>query len=189
MRKVAQVISNIFDPLLVIPIIFITTIGAAYLLGEVSLVQFVLLITIYLGMPGAIYFWMLSTKRINDPDISRRELRLPLFRDIIVIHLFGVAAAYWWQLFPLAYQLTMLWLVLLTYALLTRYIKVSIHAGVNTILVLIAIWRLGSWGYALAWIPLVVGLARVIDKQHTVAQVILGIAVALLLFSPVMVIR
>ena len=100
-----------------------------------------------------------------------------------------MAAAYWWQLFPLAYQLTMLWLVLLTYALLTRYIKVSIHAGVNTILVLIAIWRLGSWGYTLAWIPLVVGLARVIDKQHTIAQVILGIAVALLLFTPVMLIR
>lgn len=184
MRKAAQVLSNIFDPLIVIPIIFLSTIGAAYLQSEVSLVQFGLLIMVYLGLPGLIYFWMLSTKRINDPDISRRELRLPLFRDIIIIHLFGVAACYWWQLFPLAYQLTLLWLVLLTYALLTRFMKVSIHAGVNTILVLIAIWRLGPWGYTLVWIPFVVGIARIIDKQHTVFQVALGIAIALVLFVP-----
>lgn len=189
MRKVAQVISNIFDPLIIIPLIFLSTIGTAYLQTELTLSQLVLLIMLYLGIPGLIYFWMLATKRINDPDISRRELRLPLFRDIIIIHLFGVAAAYWWQLFPLAYQLTLLWLVLLAYALLTRFMKVSIHAGVNTILVLIAIWRLGPWGYALMWIPAVVGLARVIDKQHTVAQVILGIVIALILFTPALFLR
>ncbi len=189
MRKIAQIISNIFDPLLVIPAIFVSTIGVAYLQREITVGQFGGLLAIYLGAPGLIYLWMLATKRINDPDISRRELRLPLFRDIIIIHLFGVAAAYWWHLFPLAYQLTLLWLVLLAYAVLTRFIKVSIHAGVNTILVLIAIWRLGVWGYAFVWLPLVVGLARIIDKQHTLIQVILGIIIALILFTPALFIR
>lgn len=185
----AKVVSKVFDPVIMIPLILAGVVGFAFVNGHRWQVYLAVFIIDAL-LPGL--FFMVSFWRRGwvDWDIHSRAERLPLFGFTVVAHGAGVLAVYALGLVTLAQLLLVLWVVALAYFLVTWFWKISVHVGVSATLAALVFWFWGSHYWWLFLVPVAVGWARIVDRDHSYSQVLLGgvlapviVAVGLRLFS------
>jgi hypothetical protein len=172
MRWWAKVISAVFNPAVEIPAIMLLLLVLT-LNGGYRVVFLLLLLGLNVIIPGSFFLISWFKRQRRDWDMHRKEMRLPLFTLVTVTNGLGVVVAYAANRHPLAELLLGLWLVTVIFALITMYWKVSLHTGVNAILVYLFTLLVEPW----LWLWMVVGAvgwARVVDKDHTPAQVCVG---------------
>ena len=173
MRTLAKIISRIFDPVILIPLILVVVVWFAYVNGYRW--QFVALIFVIDAVcPGVAFLVQQSKSGFKDWDIHDRKARIPLFIATLFFHGLGVVVAFGLGQILVAQILLGLWMLAIVYAIVTVYWKVSVHAGVNaTIATLLLLF--GGWQFWWVWLIVVlVAWSRVVDKDHTVQQVLVG---------------
>ena len=180
-RDLARILSTIFNP-------FLTALALFVILADVSardtldFWKLLFLSTAFTSIGPMLYvFWLYSTDRISDLDMSVRREREMVFSAFVVFYLLG-AAALWLAHAPKLMVAAMLgyFASTLVVGYITRYWKISTHAlGITAPLVALTLLYGRQPLPFLVLIPMVCW-ARVYLKAHTVMQVVAGAALATL---------
>ncbi len=177
-KKVAYLISRVFDPVVEIPLL----IGAAVYLSVMNGYRWrflVLLLVVDAIVPAVFMLWGLKSKRISDWDMTKRQERGGIYFVTVVAHLFGVVLAFYLGKIALAKLLLVFWSLATIFALITAMWKISVHGGVNGALVAffnyIYGWRNYWW---LVIVLLMVLWSRVASKKHSFMQAVVGASLA-----------
>jgi len=170
----AQVVSRVFDPILLVPGMFVVAVTWALNNGERW--RFLTMLVFWDAMlPGVVlYWWIRRGKVLSGWDLKDRKERIPLFMFVIAAHLGGVVGAYMLDKHPLAEFLLVFWLLALVYGVVTVWWKISIHTGVMSALVMFLVLTQGkeyAWLFALV---LLVVWARVVGRYHRLSQAVAG---------------
>ena len=174
MKKIfAEVVSRVLDPVWEIPIAIMLAI--VFAVKEGLRWRFLgLILFIDAVVPMIFFLTMLYHRQLSNWDMDKRGQRMPIYIFTLICHMGGL-----W----LAHELgkTQLVLILLVYYVIgvvfvgvTSRWKISIHAGVNAVLIT-SLNMFYGWRYA--WLYLLLYLvmwARVYQKHHTWAQVLAG---------------
>lgn len=174
----AWLVSRVFDPVIEIPLMLFLVTWMA--LANGLRWRFLVFLLIFDALLPAIYMVAgLKTKKISDWDMTRKEERRGLYAFTALVHFFGVVYAYFLGKVELAAVLFVLWSLAIVFAAVTYFWKISAHAGVNAVLLVLVNHYFG-WNrfWWLAIILLVVLGARVVIKKHTWGQVLAGAGVA-----------
>ena len=125
-------------------------------------------------LPFVFMLIALAKGQISNWDIRNRKERIPLYLFTLFVHGVGILLADWMGKSDLARILLVFWLVAAVFAIVTTRWKISLHTGVNTVLIMFAnvIYHWQYW-WLLGLIPLV-AWARVYDKHHTWRQAAVG---------------
>jgi len=171
--RITRAISRIFDPVVEIPAALSLAVFWAIEWGfRWRFLLILLLIDAFL--PFLFMVHLLRKGEISNWDIRDRRERIPLYLFTLIVHGIGVITAWVLGKEQLMLILLIFYLVAVVFMVTTIFWKISIHAGVNALVVtminLISGWRYGS----LYLLVLVVGWARVHDRHHTWAQVMMG---------------
>jgi hypothetical protein len=167
-------ISRIFDPFLVLATVVIAVVFQSTLASQARIYFLLILVGVMLLPPVLFLYIAIKMKRISDWDVSKREQR-PMamlilfflgFINIITVQKFGDPG-----LVHLFIQFQM-WLV--GFMMITFFWKISGHASVMALATGIIITIFGwSWWPVLFLVP-IISVVRVLRKDHTVLQVIMG---------------
>lgn len=181
MERVGQIISRLLEPIVEIPVLLVAATMTAYLNGY-RWRFLAMLLFLDAVLPGLYFLYLVFVKKTADFDMTDRRVRMPLYKLVTATHLAGVLVAFLIDREPLAQILLSFWLIALIFMFVTKHWKISVHAGVNSVLATFGIWILG-WErvWWLVFLPLVVSWARVMYKRHTIGQVIVGMLVPALL--------
>ena len=169
----AEVISRVLDPVWEIPLAIILAVGFA--MSEGLRWRFLgMILFIDAVVPMIFFLTMLYHKQIKDWDIQSRVERIPLYLFTLVCHLGGLWLAHELGKSELVGILLVFYAVAVVFFLITLKWKISLHAGVNGVLItavnMFYGWRFG-WLYGLLFLVM---WARVYQKHHSWAQVIAG---------------
>ena len=177
MKRVAQIISRVFDPIIEVPLLLTLTVWYAYVNG-MGWQFLVILLFVDTVLPFLFFLHLLRKHEVDSWDISRREQRIPVYGFTMLAHLAGVGVAFLTGRMQVVQILFVFWLLGMLFFAITTFWKVSVHAGVNaglvTFLVLVA-------GPAYAWLYLLlvpVGWARVYSKNHSLGEFAVGSVLA-----------
>ena len=180
-RDLARILSTIFNP-------FLTALALFVILAHVSAKDTVdfwrllFLSTFFTSIGPMLYvFWLYSSDRISDLDMSVRQEREIVFSTFVVFYLLG-SAALWLAHAPRLMIAAMLgyFASTLVVGYITRYWKISTHAlGITAPLVALTMLYGRQPLPFLVLIPMVCW-ARVYLRAHTVAQVLAGAGLATL---------
>ena len=169
----AEVVSRGLDPFWEIPAAILLAIGFAVKEGLrwrfLGLILFIDAI-----MPMIFFLLMLYHKQIKDWDVQNRAQRLPLYAFTLLCHLVGVYIAHELGKIELVSILLVFYCIALVFGLITTKWKISLHAGINSVLISVINVFYGYkyiWLYGLLYL---VCWARVYQKHHTWGQVIAG---------------
>lgn len=180
-RFLPTITSRIFDPLVVFGVLGVM--AAFYSLPPTLLARF--LVVFSLGMilpPVTLFAWAVKTKRVTNWDVSNRRERVRvlgvlgilLLVDYFLIKTFGNSALLE------HYSVFLLWFA--GFFTVTLFWKISGHAAAVTLATLVFLrWYGVSWWPVLFGIPLV-GWARVVSRNHSLAQVVGGVVYSVLIF-------
>jgi hypothetical protein len=175
----AWVVSRVFDPVILIPVLLAAAVYVAITNG-LRWRFLIFLLFVDALIPAAYFMFGLSTKQFSDWDLTRRQERGKLYFFTVFVHLFAVVLAYFLGKIVLFKILAVFWVLAVIFAIVTLYWKISIHAGVNAAIVAFFNHYFGWDRYW--WLVLVLLLviyARVVIKKHTWSQVLLGSTIAL----------
>lgn len=169
----AEIVSRVLDPVWEIPASILLAISFAVHEGLrwrfLGLILFIDAI-----VPMIFFLTMLYHKQITDWDIQKRAQRIPLYIFTMICHLGGMWLAHELGKTELVGVLAVFYAVAIIFFLITLKWKISLHAGVNAVLIT-AINVFYGWNYL--WLYGLVALvmwARVYQKHHTWAQVMVG---------------
>lgn len=178
-RDLARILSTIFNP-------FLTALALFVILAHVSASStldfwaLLFLSTVFTSIGPMVYvFWLYSTDRISDLDMSVRHERELVFSSFVIFYLAG-AAALWLAHAPRLMIAAMLGYFASTVIVgyITRYWKISTHAlGITAPLVALSLLYGRQPLPFLILVPMVCW-ARVYLRAHTLAQVLAGAALA-----------
>jgi membrane-associated phospholipid phosphatase len=174
-RDLARILSTIFNPFLTALALFVILANASAK-NTLDFWGLLLLASSFASIGPMLYvFWLYSTDRISDLDMSVRHEREVVFSAFVVFYLLG-AIALWLVHAPRVMIAAMLgyFSSTLIVGYITRYWKISTHAlGITAPLVaLILLYGRQPLPF-LVLVPMVCW-ARVYLKAHTVAQVVAG---------------
>jgi membrane-associated phospholipid phosphatase len=174
-KIIAEVFSRLLDPTVEIPAALFLAVGFA--VQEGLRWRFMgLLLFIDAIVPLIFFLTMLEHKQISDWDIQKRTQRLPLYIFTMACHLGGLWLAHELGKTSLTSVLLVYYVVAISFFVITLKWKISLHAGVNAVLIttlnVFTNWKYW-WLYGLV---LAVMWARVYQKHHTWAQVVAGAA-------------
>ncbi len=173
LSEIAEVISRIFDPVWEIPLALLLSVTFA--MQEGLRWRFLgLLLFIDAVMPLIFFLIMLWHKQIKDWDIQSRMQRIPLYLFAMVCHLGGVWLAHETGRGELAQMLGVYYVVALVFFVITLFWKVSLHTGVNAVLITTLNMFTGWKYWYLYGILILVAWARVYQKHHNWKQVVMG---------------
>lgn len=159
-RRVASVFSNLVDPLLLLPLILIWVIRGNLILLIVDIV-----------MPGIALLYFMRERHFKDWDIRRRQQRVPLLLIFWLCQIAGIILARLLNLQQIYSYLLLIGLVFGIFLGVSLKWKISLHTGINSLFALL-LMSLGFYGW---WVVVIlVGWARVVDKDHTIAQAVAG---------------
>lgn len=174
-RDLARILSTIFNP-------FLTALALFVILAHVSAAdtldfwRLLFLSTVFTSIGPMLYvFWLYSTDRISDLDMSVRRERELVFSAFVIFYLLG-SVALWLAHAPRLLVAAMLGYFASTVVVgyITRFWKISTHAlGITAPLVALTMLYGRQPLPFLVLIPMV-GWARVYLKAHTIAQVVAG---------------
>lgn len=166
----SRIISRVLDPVVEIPVALVFAIWFA-VSGGVRWRFLVLILAIDALLPFLFMLISLAKEHISNWDIRDRKERIPLYLFTLFVHGVGILLADWMDKGDLARILLIFWIVAAFFALVTLKWKISLHAGVNAVLVVFVNMIYGwQYWYLLMLIPLV-SWARVHDKHHSWSQV------------------
>ena len=178
-KRLAWIISRIFDPVVEIPLLL--SVSAWWALTNGLRWRFIVFLMVVDGLLPAIYMlWGLARGSISDWDITKKEQRRNLYGFTVVMHAISMVYAFMIGKEGLGGILLLFWSLAVFFALITWYWKISIHAGVNGLMV--AFFN-HYWGWENYWWLLVVLLlvlwSRVEIKKHHWSQVLGGSILAI----------
>ena len=179
MKKLAWIISRVFDPVIEIPIMLSAAVWWALTNGlRWRFLVFLLIVDALL--PALYMLWGLFKGFISDWDITKKEERRGLYIFTTLAHLVGVIYAFFLDKGELGYILLVFWSMAVVFAVITYFWKISVHAGVNG--AALAFFN-HFWGWENYWwlalILLMVLWSRVEIKKHTLMQVAVGSGLAI----------
>lgn len=171
--RLATIVARVFDPVFEIPL----ALGFAVWFAVANGLRWrflILLLLVDAFMPFIFFLHLLRKGEVSNWDIRDRKERLPLYAFTILAHLVGVLLAFFLEKYLLLSILLSFYVVAVVFMAITMYWKVSLHMGVNSLLItfinVVTEWRYW-WLYILL---LVVGWARVRNGHHDWLQVIIG---------------
>jgi membrane-associated phospholipid phosphatase len=179
-RDLARILSTIFNPFLTALALFVILAGVTAKSTD-DFWRLLFLSTFFTSLGPMLYvFWLYSTDRISDLDMSVRHERESVFGAFVVFYLLGTIALYFTHS-PTLLVAAMAGYTLSTFVVqyITRYWKISTHAlGITApLMALTLIYGRGPLPF-LILIPMVCW-ARVYLKAHTLAQVVAGAALGM----------
>lgn len=177
MKKVksifAEVVSRVLDPVWEIPLALLLAIGFA--VKEGLRWRFLgLILFIDAVVPMIFFLTMLYHKQLSNWDMDKRLQRLPIYIFTMFCQLGGLWLAH--ELDKTAFvQILLVYLAIgVVFVAVTSVWKISIHAGVNAVLIT-SLNMFYGWHYI--WLYGLLALvmwARVYQKHHSWAQVVVG---------------
>lgn len=169
----AEVVSRVLDPVWEIPGAII--LAVAFAMQEGLRWRFLgLLLFVDAVVPMVFFLMMLRNKQIRDWDIQNRAQRIPLYLFTLVCHLGGLWLAHELGKTGLFPVLLVFYVTAIVFGLITLRWKISLHAGVNAVLITAINMFYGFnyfWLYGLLYLVM---WARVYQKHHTWEQVVAG---------------
>lgn len=174
--SIALLVSRVFEPVIEIP--------AAIVLAVLFAVSnnfrwrfLVIILLIDAVMPFVFYLHLLMKKEISNWDVTNRKERVPLYLFTLIAHGVGLILALILAKGDLTKILLVFYLVAVVFFGVTTFWKISVHAGVNAVLVTF-INILFGWQYWYLYVVVVlVGWSRVRNGHHTWMQVTMGAVV------------
>jgi hypothetical protein len=175
---VATLFSRLFDPVWMMPVAISS--ATVFAVSEGLRWRFLgLLLFIDAVVPLIFFVIMLLNRQIKDWDIHKREQRIPLMTFTLICHLAGLWLACELGKNELSAVLAVFYFTGLIFALITLKWKISLHAGINAVL-FTAINVFYDWQYPWLYLILLgVMWARVYQRHHTPAQVVVGALVGM----------
>lgn len=172
----ARVASRVLDPVWEIPLALLLAI--AFAVKEGLRWRFLgLILFIDAVVPMIFFLTMLYHKQLSNWDMDKRGQRLPIYLFTLICHLGGLWLAHELGRVELVRVLSVFYSVAIVFALVTMKWKISLHAGVNAVVIttvnMFYGWHLW-WLYGLLYLVM---WARVYQKHHTWAQVVAGAVV------------
>lgn len=132
--KLAEVVSRVFDPVWEVPIAIL--IAMAFALQEGLRWRFLGLLLFIDGvMPGIFFLLMIWHKQVDSWDIRDRKKRLPIYFFTLLCHMGGAWLAYELGKIELALTLVVFYSIAIVFIGITVFWKISLHAGVNAVLI------------------------------------------------------
>ena len=169
----AEVVSRVLDPVWEIPAAIV--LAVTFAMQEGLRWRFVGLLLFIDGVVPMIFFLtMLLNKQIKDWDIQKRAQRIPLYLFTLVCHLGGIWLAHELGKSELVSILLVYYATAIVFGVITTFWKISLHAGVNAVLITTINMFYGWHYYWLYGLLYLVMWARVYQKHHTWAQVVVG---------------
>ena len=169
----AEVVSRVLDPVWEIPVAIV--LAVTFAMQEGLRWRFVGLLLFIDGVVPMIFFLtMLLNKQIKDWDIQKRAQRIPLYLFTLVCHLGGIWLAHELGKSELVSILLVYYATAIVFGVITTFWKISLHAGVNAVLITTINMFYGWHYYWLYGLLYLVMWARVYQKHHTWAQVVVG---------------
>lgn len=169
----SKIISRVLDPVIEIPVALGLAIWFA-VAGGLRWRFLVIILLIDALLPFLFMVISLAKGQITSWDIRKREERTPLYLFTLFVHGLGVVLAHLLERGDLSRILFVFWVIAAAFALITLKWKISLHGGVNAVL-LVFVNMLYGWQYwYLMGLLVLVGWARVHDKHHSVAQYTAG---------------
>ena len=169
----AEVVSRVLDPVWEIPGAIV--LAVTFAMQEGLRWRFMGLLLFIDGVVPMIFFLtMLLNKQIKDWDIQKRAQRIPLYLFTLVCHLGGIWLAHELGKSELVSILLVYYATAIVFGVITTFWKISLHAGVNAVLITTINMFYGWHYYWLYGLLYLVMWARVYQKHHTWAQVVVG---------------
>jgi len=169
----AEVVSRVLDPVWEIPVAIV--LAVTFAMQEGLRWRFMGLLLFIDGVVPMIFFLtMLLNKQIKDWDIQKRAQRIPLYLFTLVCHLGGIWLAHELGKSELVSILLVYYATAIVFGVITTFWKISLHAGVNAVLITTINMFYGWHYYWLYGLLYLVMWARVYQKHHTWAQVVVG---------------
>jgi len=179
-RDLARILSTIFNPFLCVLALCLILAHALASSSTLSFWWLAFLTTFFTSIgPMLFVFWMYSTDRIADLDMSNRLERERIFAAVVVFYIAGTIVL-WLTHSPRLLIATLAGYTLSTVVVqyITRYWKISTHAlGITAPLVVLCLLYGKEPLPFLVLIPMVCW-ARVYLRAHTIMQVVAGAALA-----------
>lgn len=173
----ANIVSRVLDPVVEIPLALVIAVWWAVENGF-RWRFLVLLLMVDALLPFLYFVHMLRRGEVKSWDIRDRKERIPLYLFTLVVHFIGLFLAFVLGKESLLMVLLIFYVVAIVFMVITIFWKISLHAGVNSLLItfvnMITGWRY-VWLYILV---ILVGWARVKDGHHNWSQVIAGAVLA-----------
>lgn len=158
-KKVATVISRVFDPFIMLAVMFVILLSHSTVFIPVFLSMVIL--------PFLLFFIAVKTKFVSDWDLRDRRQRPKILWPLVGIETVCVMIFHLWFLVPFLISI-------IGFAIITHFWKISGHAMAAALATGTVIVTSGwAWWPVLLIVPLV-GWSRVIRKNHTTLQVIAG---------------
>lgn len=167
-KNIATVISRIFDPFIMLAVTFVALLSRTH----VFVPAFVSMVIV----PFALYFVAWKTKFVSNWDMSDRRERPKILWPLVVIEVICILVFQLSSIIPIL-------VAIIGFAIITHFWKISGHAMGAALATGIIIVTYGwAWWPVLLIVPLV-GWARVVRGDHTIAQVIAGAAYSWIITS------
>jgi hypothetical protein len=169
----AEIVSRVLDPVWEIPLALV--LAVVLVIREGIRWRFVGLLLFIDGIVPMIFFLtMIYHHQIKDWDIQSRVARIPLYLFTLLCHLGGIWLAHELGRSGLVSVLLVYYAVAIVFFLITLRWKISIHAGVNAVLITTLNMFTNFRYWYLYGLLLLVAWARVYQKHHTPKQVVVG---------------
>lgn len=159
MKKIATIISRIFDPFIVLAVMFAILLShsTVFIPAFLSMVIFPLLLFVI----------ALKLKFVSDWDITDRRERPKILWSLVAIETVCLLVFHLWAMVPIL-------IAIIGFALITHFWKISGHAMAAALATGTVVVTYGwAWWPVLLIVP-IVGWSRVIRKNHTPLQVTAG---------------
>lgn len=172
----ARVASRVLDPVWEIPLALLLAI--AFAVKEGLRWRFLgLILFIDAVVPMIFFLTMLYHRQLSGWDMQKRAERLPIYLFTLICHLGGLWLAHELGRVELVRVLSVFYSVAIVFFLVTMQWKISLHSGVNAVVIttinIFYGWHLW-WLYGLLYLVM---WARVYQKHHTWPQVLAGAVV------------
>lgn len=178
-QKLATIISHLFDPAVTFPFLLVVMVLKSGLNIFQTKHLLIALFVVDLLIPGIYFFFALYKHWISDWEMSKREERLVPYGLTLVCWLIGLILVHVWGNDFLLNLGLAFYLVALLGSVITLFWKISVHAVANTALALVLNFL---FGWRVPWLYLIIPLvcwARWEKKKHTVAQLVAGFLLSL----------
>ncbi len=171
MRFAATLLSRIFDPFLMLASLLVLTLIRG---GEANIALWFYAFGLMIGLPVLLFVMALRTGFISDWDMTKREERPRVLGIFLILELIAFLVLRMFVFVWTAQMILVIFLSLVGFTLITLRWKISGHALAAALFSgFVVSWYGSAWWPTLLIVPLV-GWARVVDKKHSLLQVIAG---------------
>lgn len=178
MKRIAWWISRIFEPIWEVPVI--VWMAVWYAVEPVLQVRILLILFLFDVILPGIFLATSLRKGKADWDFTNRKERQGAYKFVTACHLFSIILMFVLGQVLLAKLLLVLWSITVVFMFINNYWKISVHAGVNALMM---VFLNSLWGWKMfGWMTVILVLvlwSRVKIRKHTVTQVMIGAALSM----------